>query len=48
MGYAHGAYALGYVDDLRDPMDVVRPGSTTPGLGDLDRAQAQAGRQTRT
>ena len=25
MGYARGAYALGYVDDLRDPIDVVRP-----------------------
>jgi ectoine hydroxylase-related dioxygenase (phytanoyl-CoA dioxygenase family) len=29
MGYARGAYALGYVDDLRDPIAVVRP--------DLDR-----------
>jgi hypothetical protein len=25
MGYARGAYALGYVDDLRDPISVVRP-----------------------
>jgi hypothetical protein len=25
MGYARGAYSLGYVDDLRDPMSVVRP-----------------------
>jgi hypothetical protein len=25
MGYARGAYALGYVDDLRDPIEVVRP-----------------------
>ena len=25
MGYARGAYALGYVDDLRDPIAVVRP-----------------------
>ncbi len=41
MGYAHGAYALGYVDDLRDPMEIVRPGSTTAGLGDLARAEAQ-------
>ena len=23
MGYARGAYALGYVDDLRDPLDVL-------------------------
>jgi hypothetical protein len=37
MGYARGAYALGYVDDLRDPLDVLlgtgSPAST--GLGDL-------------
>jgi ectoine hydroxylase-related dioxygenase (phytanoyl-CoA dioxygenase family) len=32
MGYAHGAYALGYVDDLRDPIEVLRPGTTAPGL----------------
>lgn len=25
MGYQKGAYALGYVDDLRDPISVVRP-----------------------
>jgi hypothetical protein len=25
MGYARGAYALGYVDDLRNPLEVVRP-----------------------
>jgi ectoine hydroxylase-related dioxygenase (phytanoyl-CoA dioxygenase family) len=41
MGYAHGAYALGYVDDLRDPIEIVRPGSTTAGLGDLARAEAR-------
>jgi ectoine hydroxylase-related dioxygenase (phytanoyl-CoA dioxygenase family) len=41
LGYARGAYALGYVDDLRDPMDVVRPGSSDPGLGQLERAQDQ-------
>jgi hypothetical protein len=23
MGYQHGAYALGYVDDVRDPIDVL-------------------------
>ena len=33
MGYQRGAYALGYVDDLRDPIDVVRPGQKK-GLGD--------------
>jgi ectoine hydroxylase-related dioxygenase (phytanoyl-CoA dioxygenase family) len=41
MGYARGAYALGYVDDLRDPMDIVRPGAAASGLGDLERARAQ-------
>ncbi len=41
MGYARGAYALGYVDDLRDPIEVVRPGSTAPGLGNLTEAQAK-------
>ncbi len=25
MGYARGAYALGYIDDLRDPIEAVRP-----------------------
>ena len=41
MGYARGAYALGYVDDLRDPLEVLRPGSSTAGLGDLARANEQ-------
>jgi hypothetical protein len=46
MGYARGAYALGYVDDLRDPLAVLRPGDGASGLGDLARAndQARAGR----
>jgi len=37
MGYQRGAYALGYVDDLRDPIEVVRPdlGETRPSLGEL-------------
>jgi ectoine hydroxylase-related dioxygenase (phytanoyl-CoA dioxygenase family) len=33
MGYARGAYALGYVDDLRDPIEVVRPDLTGAGAG---------------
>ncbi len=41
MGYARGAYALGYVDDLRDPIEVLRPGQGDSGLGDLARAQQQ-------
>jgi hypothetical protein len=34
MGYRRGAYALGYVDDLRDPIEVVRPDLAKTGLGD--------------
>ncbi len=30
MGYRLGAYALGYVDDTRDPIEVVRPDLATP------------------
>jgi phytanoyl-CoA dioxygenase PhyH len=42
MGYARGAYALGYVDDLRDPLDALR-GETRTGiaLGDLEAATAR-------
>lgn len=43
MGYARGAYALGYVDDLRDPIEVLRPDLAKTGLGDLDSARAQIG-----
>jgi ectoine hydroxylase-related dioxygenase (phytanoyl-CoA dioxygenase family) len=42
MGYARGAYALGYVDDLRDPIEVVRPDLGSIGLGDLQAALARA------
>lgn len=35
MGYARGAYALGYVDDLRDPIEVLRPDAGTSGFGDV-------------
>jgi len=33
MGYDRGAYALGYIDDLRDPIEAVRPGLGTTGFG---------------
>ncbi len=33
MGYARGAYALGYIDDLRDPIAAVRPDLADRGLG---------------
>jgi hypothetical protein len=38
MGYARGAYALGYVDDLRDPIEVVRPDLREAGFGGLSAA----------
>ena len=41
MGYARGAYALGYVDDGRDPLSVLRPDIVDPGLGDLSEALQQ-------
>ncbi len=34
MGYSRGAYALGYIDDLRDPIEVVRPDAGRIGFGD--------------
>jgi hypothetical protein len=33
MGYERGAYALGYIDDLRDPIEAVRPGTGMAGFG---------------
>jgi hypothetical protein len=33
MGYARGAYALGYIDDLRDPIEILRPDSRAAGFG---------------
>jgi ectoine hydroxylase-related dioxygenase (phytanoyl-CoA dioxygenase family) len=39
IGYARGAYALGYVDDLRDPIAVLREGAAEGGLGALARAR---------
>jgi ectoine hydroxylase-related dioxygenase (phytanoyl-CoA dioxygenase family) len=42
LGYARGAYALGYVDDLRDPLDVLLGRSSGAGLGDLAGASRRA------
>jgi hypothetical protein len=39
MGYSRGAYALGYVDDLRDPIEILRPDRGQAGLGDLPLAE---------
>jgi ectoine hydroxylase-related dioxygenase (phytanoyl-CoA dioxygenase family) len=45
IGYQRGAYALGYVDDVRDPLEALRgkrlEDSDAGRLGDLERAQAQ-------
>lgn len=38
MGYARGAYALGYIDDVRDPIEAVRPDASGTGFGDLTEA----------
>lgn len=35
MGYSRGAYALGYIDDLRDPIEVLRPDAGRTGFGDV-------------
>jgi hypothetical protein len=32
MGYSRGAYALGYIDDARDPIEAVRPGARARGF----------------
>ena len=36
MGYARGAYALGYLDDLRDPIEAVRPDLASHGFSPTD------------
>lgn len=43
MGYARGAYALGYIDDLRDPIEAVKPGAGNTGLGEGVTAESIAG-----
>jgi ectoine hydroxylase-related dioxygenase (phytanoyl-CoA dioxygenase family) len=45
MGYARGAYALGYVDDVRDPLDALRGGGPATSFGDLEAAQARLRRR---
>lgn len=42
LGYQRGAYGLGYVDDMRDPIAVVRPDlEGAPGFGDEALLQQQ-------
>jgi ectoine hydroxylase-related dioxygenase (phytanoyl-CoA dioxygenase family) len=43
IGYARGAYALGYVDDLRDPLDALRGvRESRSAFGELQQAAARA------
>ena len=42
MGYQRGAYALGYVDDVRDPLDALHGRAGGGRLGDLDATKARA------
>jgi ectoine hydroxylase-related dioxygenase (phytanoyl-CoA dioxygenase family) len=42
MGYDRGAYALGYIDDLRDPIEAVRPGLGSSGFGNMTGEEAAA------
>ncbi len=43
IGYQRGAYALGYVDDLRDPLDALRGIQTSrSAFGELQQAAARA------
>ena len=41
IGYARGAYALGYVDDLRDPLEFLRGERRKDGFGRLEDAAAR-------
>jgi len=42
IGYARGAYALGYVDDLRDPLDALRGvQESRSAFGELQQASAK-------
>jgi hypothetical protein len=37
MGYRTGAYALGYIDDVRGPIEAVRGASGSMSFGDRGR-----------
>ncbi len=38
MGYDRGAYSLGYIDDLRDPIEAILPGSGHVGFAVADKS----------
>ena len=50
MGYQMGAYALGYIDDIRDPIEAIRPGISKGGalFGDTEAMQEKAREQLGT
>jgi ectoine hydroxylase-related dioxygenase (phytanoyl-CoA dioxygenase family) len=35
MGYRIGAYALGYIDDVRDPIEAIRPSTGAMSFGTI-------------
>jgi hypothetical protein len=41
MGYSYGGYALGYVDDVRDPIKVVKPDLVKAPTTNLADARAR-------
>jgi ectoine hydroxylase-related dioxygenase (phytanoyl-CoA dioxygenase family) len=47
MGYSFGGYALGYVDDVRDPIKVVRPDLVKARAGNAEDAQTRLRDQAR-
>lgn len=48
MGYQRGAYALGYVGDLLDPIQIVRPDIEHTGLGYTDETRKKLKQQQST
>jgi len=47
MGYQRGAYALGYVGDLLDPIQIVRPDILAAGAGDVQGSAEKLKQQGR-
>ena len=37
--WSAGTYALGYIDDVRDPIEAIRGGSGAMSFGDLDHVR---------
>ena len=47
MGYSYGGYALGYVDDVRDPIKVVRPDLAKTRTNNLEDVQGRLREQAK-